>query len=226
MRTRSHAEPTVVVTVKDPHVVDRDYLAKAVALARGLDCRLALVHVAWSAHARNVALAGRGTARDVRSWLQEDALLGLHRWAARAVEAGAGATPVVLWGWPESDQLVRYVVRTRPRFVLVRSPARRPLGRFFKAYHDWELLRGVPAPLLLVREAGPWRRPRVVAAVDPLHDHEKTADLDERIVGTAAEVAAALGGALHLVHAAARTGLTGVPGRPATSGAAGRAEPV
>jgi universal stress protein E len=54
---------------------------------------------------------------------------------------------------------------------------------------------------LLVKTAAPYRRPTVLAAIDPTHAHAKPSGLDERILDYGAQVGRALRGALHVVHA-------------------------
>jgi universal stress protein E len=68
-------------------------------------------------------------------------------------------------------------------------------------FNDWELLRRSPVPVLLVKRAQPWRRPGVLAAIDPMHSFAKPARLDGEIMSAAQLVAEALGGKLHLAHA-------------------------
>jgi universal stress protein E len=65
---------------------------------------------------------------------------------------------------------------------------------------DFELIRRSPLPLLIVKGSKVWRRPRVLAALDPSHARDKPRSLDERIVDAAAAASAVLGGTLHLAH--------------------------
>jgi universal stress protein E len=66
---------------------------------------------------------------------------------------------------------------------------------------DWNLIRNCPGTLWLVKPRPPGRRPCFVAAVDPLHERDKPAELDHRIVRTAQALAGALGGDAHVFHA-------------------------
>jgi universal stress protein E len=54
--------------------------------------------------------------------------------------------------------------------------------------------------VLLVKRGGLYRRPRVLAAVDPDHRCAKPVRLDREIVEAGAQIAAALHGRLHAVH--------------------------
>jgi len=66
---------------------------------------------------------------------------------------------------------------------------------------DWNLIRSCPAPLWLVKPHPISDRPRIIAAVDPLHERDKPAELDHRIVDAAVRLCSAVDGELHLVHA-------------------------
>jgi universal stress protein E len=66
---------------------------------------------------------------------------------------------------------------------------------------DWELLRLSPVPVLLVKSPRPYRRPAVLAALDPGHAFSKPAKLDQEILRVAGLVTDALHGTLHAVHA-------------------------
>jgi nucleotide-binding universal stress UspA family protein len=66
---------------------------------------------------------------------------------------------------------------------------------------DWELLRQSGVPLLLVKRPGVYRRPVVLAAVDPDHRYAKPQRLDREILQASAVFARALRGTLHVAHA-------------------------
>jgi universal stress protein E len=65
---------------------------------------------------------------------------------------------------------------------------------------DWHLIRKCPAPLLLVKDRKLGAEPHVIAAVDPVNEHDKPAALDDRIFHFSADLARVLRGHLHVVH--------------------------
>src|SRR5262249_48954915 len=75
------------------------------------------------------------------------------------------------------------------------------LQRTLLSNTDWNLIRDCPAPLLLVKPRRIAEHPLVLAAVDPVHEHDKPAQLDDAIYKFGAELCARTGGTLHLVHA-------------------------
>ena len=65
---------------------------------------------------------------------------------------------------------------------------------------DWNWIRDCPVPLLLVKGREMAATPTVLAAIDPVHEHDKPARLDDAIYEFGVELCAKTGGVLHLVH--------------------------
>jgi len=74
-------------------------------------------------------------------------------------------------------------------------------SRLLLANTDWELIRNCPCPVLIAKTRRAWRRPAVIAALDPFHAHEKPAALDRQILKVGKYFARELRGALHAFHA-------------------------
>jgi universal stress protein E len=112
------------------------------------------------------------------------------------------------WDYPAHEAVVRAAGRARADLIV----AERHAGRHFAAgllrLTDWELLRLSPVPLLLVKRPGLYRRPVVLAAVDPDQRYKKPERLDREILQAGAQLAGALRGALHVVHAYSPVPLT------------------
>jgi universal stress protein E len=96
--------------------------------------------------------------------------------------------------------IVRKVVESRATLVLKDTHYLAPLRRSLFSNTDWNLIRLCPATLWLVKPRPLSVTPCIVAAVDPLHEHDKPAELDTKIVVAAAELAAATHGDVQLFH--------------------------
>jgi universal stress protein E len=75
------------------------------------------------------------------------------------------------------------------------------LQRTLLTQTDWHLIRKCATPLLLVKDRKLAAEPIVMAAVDPVHEHDKPAALDDRIFNFAAELARTVRGHVAVVHA-------------------------
>jgi universal stress protein E len=102
---------------------------------------------------------------------------------------------------PLHDSIVRKAQDSAADFVIKDTHYHSVLRRSIFSNTDWNLIRNCGATLWLVKPRPAGKRPCFVAAVDPLHERDKPADLDHRIVRTAKGLAGALGGELHVFHA-------------------------
>ena len=102
---------------------------------------------------------------------------------------------------PLHDSIVRKAQDSGADFVVKDTHYHSVLKRSIFSNTDWNLIRNCAATLWLVKPRPPGKRPCFVAAVDPLHEHDKPAELDHRIVRTAEALSEALGGEMHVFHA-------------------------
>lgn len=145
-------------------------------------------------------------------WIPEpgvrEQLMGKHRTkldglATPLRDRGLSVRVDVAWDHPFDAAIVRKVAESKPWLVAKSTRHHNLLQRTLLSNTDWHLIRDCPAPLLLVKARAINDPPRVFAAVDPLHEHAKPADLDDRIFGFAATLAGQTHGELHVLHAAA-----------------------
>jgi universal stress protein E len=123
--------------------------------------------------------------------------------AAPLRERGLSVTVDVAWDYPLADAIVKRAAAERPWLVAKDTHHHTLVQRTLLTDTDWQLVRECPVPLLLVKPRDIGAKPIVLAAVDPLHVHDKPATLDDAIYKFAASLAESSGGALHLVHASA-----------------------
>ena len=106
----------------------------------------------------------------------------------------------VAWDHPLHDGIVRKVEACQPWLVAKDTHHHNVLKRTILTNTDWYLIRECPVPLLLVKPNAIDETPKIFAAVDPLHVHDKPARLDNEIVKLARTLADGVGGELHLLH--------------------------
>ncbi len=129
--------------------------------------------------------------------------LKLEELAAPLRQRGLSVTVDVAWDFPLAEVLVRRAAAERPWLVAKDTHHHTLLQRTLLTNTDWQLIRECPVPLLLVKRRAVASKPVVLAAVDPLHVHDKPAVLDDAIYKFGAALCESSGGTLHLVHAAA-----------------------
>jgi universal stress protein E len=104
------------------------------------------------------------------------------------------------WHAPLEQGIGHHVIRTRPDLVVKETHRHVAAGRADISYTDWNLIRQIPVPLLLVRRK-PWPPAvQVAAALDPCRPAERPVVLDETIVGEARSLSGLLGGMVNAYH--------------------------
>ncbi len=174
-------------------------LSKAAQIADKCGAELVLFHDL----ATPLFVGAPGPQQGMRAVLRDGrrvALAGLEKLAAPLRARGLSVSTVAEWDYPPHEAIIRAARHARADLIVVQARARHRFSSLL-SYTDWSLLRDSPLPVLLVKSPQPYRRPRVLAAVDPAHAFAKPADLDATIMRQAAALAGHLGSATHVVHA-------------------------
>jgi len=133
-------------------------------------------------------------------------------------DKGLNVSVDVAWDHPLDEGIVRKIVASEPWMVFKDTHHHNVLKRTVLSNTDWHLIRQCPAPLYLVKPAPLPPNPRIYAAVDPVHEHDKPAALDHAIMDLGQTLAGNLGGELHVVHAyAVPSSLVALEGVPAAN---------
>lgn len=101
---------------------------------------------------------------------------------------------------PASDAIIAAALDLEPRFVVKGTHYHSPAERATFADVDWQLIRKLDYPLWLVKAEGWTASPVVIAAVDPMHAHDESGTLDQRIVELGKDLSERSSGRLLLLH--------------------------
>jgi universal stress protein E len=198
----------ILVAVKEPTAKPQPALAKAAQLARALDAALVLFQAIDAPLYLESSGPGLTDIRNIERSTQESCRKRLERHAHRVRRLGVRVEVSAEWDYPAYEAVVRAARRADADLIVAEQHAGRHTGAALLHLNDWELLRRAPVPVLLVKRRGLYRRPRVLAAVDPDHRYAKPAQLDRDILTVGARIAEALRGSLHVVHAFSPVPLT------------------
>jgi universal stress protein E len=194
----------ILVAIGDVRHAPRSQLRKAATLARALRASVELFHSINEPIAMDL-MRGRGDGKATVSgaWdlVEQRSQKLLERLAGESIFRGVQVRAATSWDYPAHEAIVRRVLATRADLVVAATRAHRQAARLFLTNTDWELIRQCPCPVLLTKSPHDYRKPAVIAAVDPFHAHAKPARLDERILRAGAALADRLGGELHIFHA-------------------------
>jgi universal stress protein E len=174
---------------------------KVVAIAKSCNASVELFHAITSALMLPMRTAGARSIEDLKRECVELHELRLARLAACARNRGVAITWSAAWDHPPHEAIVRRAERSGADLIIVECHKGKRGNPRLMYLTDFELLRNSKLPVLLLKDAAAYRRPLVLAAVDPAHAHSKPLDLDTRILADASDIAASMRGKLHVVHA-------------------------
>jgi universal stress protein E len=193
----------ILVAVREVNAISPAVLGKVASLARASDARIELFHALNQALGLDAIRRGRrpDAVPDTAERIAQRSLARLERVAASPRLRGLKVSTHVEWDYPAHEAVIRRALTQSCDLVIAQAQPRHFASRLLLANTDWELIRHCPMPLLLIKRGGPYRRPAIIAAVDPFHDRAKATGLDALLATRAASWAKSLKGQAHLFHA-------------------------
>jgi universal stress protein E len=192
---------TILVAVKDPGSKSLPAVIKAAQIAHAWGAQLELFHGINTTLYTDISRLQSESLADVESDIRAQHLNALDRIADRLRAHGINVTISAEHDFPVYEAIVRRARLINADLIVAECHAGRRIAPWLLHLTDWELLQHSPLPVLLVKNAHPYRRPIVLAAIDPTHAFAKPTRLDEEILRRSANIQRALHGSLHAVHA-------------------------
>jgi universal stress protein E len=200
----------ILVAIVDPSAAANKAVRRAGELARKTGARLELFNALPSAV--SAGMAHTETGQFTRLVVERNRRL-LERTASRLRRVELIVDTNVQTGYPVHEAILRQVRLTKADLVVIEARKHNAFARLLLTQTDFELIRRCPIPLLIVKGRAAWRRPRILAALDPYHANDKRSELDGEIVHSARVIAAAVSGSVHAAHVY-RPLATYIPGVP------------
>ena len=193
----------ILVAIGDILRAPRSELRKAGALARAARATVELFHAIDEPDPERSFLetATRQEVDEQRAAIVEKYQRRLERFAHDPSLRGVSARCTASRDYPAHAAIIRRALAAHSDLVIATTRGRRFGARLLLRNTDWELIRHCPVPLLIVKSPRAYRRPAVLAAVDPFHAHARPADLDARLLETGGAMARLLHGSLQVFHA-------------------------
>lgn len=113
---------------------------------------------------------------------------------------GMSVTSAISHDRPAHDAIIASALAIEPRIVVKGTQYHSPAERATFTFTDWQLIRKLATPLWLVKHNQWQDSPVIVAAVDPMHENDTEAGLDQIIVDAGKSLASKCGGNLVLLH--------------------------
>jgi universal stress protein E len=189
-----------ILVVLDPTAHQQPALDRATDLAEQLSMHLELFVCYYDADIAAGRISTLWIEKPAREQLMAIIEKKLEALAAPLRERGIEVSSEVAWDHPLDDGIVRKILASEPWMVVKDTHHHNVLKRTILSNTDWSLIRRCPAPLLLVKLDPTSVSRKICAAIDPMHEHDKPAELDDAIFRMAATLAEATDAELHVVH--------------------------
>lgn len=190
------ATPTSLMVIVDQDLRLTPALMRAAALARKSGESLLLVRFEFDRVIERAARQGF----DLQAYL-DGRRQKLEALAALVRGDGLRVDTRVFWGRPLMARMLLAILAEQPQLVVKDVRTEPALKRLLFTPEDLDLLRQCPAPLMLVRGGAHALPQRVLAAVDPLDEHDRPHELTAQVLKTANRLAMQCAAQLDVVHA-------------------------
>jgi len=190
-----------ILCVIDLDVVEQPAMKRGAWLAKHLDAELELLICYYNEYLSDSRLGNYPSLENA----QEDILGGLKRrlelLAEPLRESGLVVNTTSTWDHPLYEGIVRHAIACDADIVFKDTHHHSAVSRALLTNTDWNLIRICPVPLWLVKPQDISDKPTFVAAIDPLHEHDKPAALDDEILVITKALADASDAEVHAFHA-------------------------
>ena len=189
------------LVVIDPTVTAQPALERAAWLAAATGAELRLLICYYNEYLSGDRLFDSRSLAKARDEIVENQQKHLDELANELREKGIDVSTVAVWDHPLYEGIVRQAVASNADLVVKDTHHHDRLTRALLTNTDWNLIRSCPMPLWLVKPGAVDNAPAFLAAIDPTHQHDKPAALDDRLIGIGKQLASATAGTLHAFHA-------------------------
>lgn len=189
-----------VLAVVDPTVEEQPAVRRAAWLAQRSGAELELLVCYYNEYLSGDRLFDSPSLEKARDEVIQNHEKHLETLAEPLREQGIVAKSTAIWDHPLYEGIVRHAVETGADIVIKDTHHHSAMTRALLTNTDWNLIRTCPIPLWLVKPVDLSDAPVFVAAIDPMHQHDKPAALDDEILHVCRTLSDKVGGEVHAFH--------------------------
>ncbi len=190
-----------ILAVVDPTVADQPALRRAAWLARACKVELELLVCYYNEYLSGDRLFDSPSLEKARDEVIRNHEKHLETLAEPLRSDGVVVKTSAIWDHPLYEGIVRHAIESQADIVVKDTHHHSAVTRALLTNTDWNLIRTCPMPLWLVKPVEMSAMPKFIAAIDPMHQHDKPAALDDEILHVAKGIAERVGGDVHAFHA-------------------------
>lgn len=190
-----------ILAVVDPTADQQPAMQRAARLARATGASLELLICYYNEYLVGDRLFDSYSLHQARDEVLEGFVQTLELLAEPLREGGLEVTCTALWHHPAHEGIVEHAEKSGAGIVFKDTRHHSALRRAFLTHADWSLVRACRVPLWLSKPIPFPDKPVFIAAIDPLHEHDKPAALDDEILRVAKTLARQTGAEVRAFHA-------------------------
>ena len=189
-----------ILAVVDPTAEIQPAMHRAAWLAQHTGAELELLICYYSAYLSGDPFFESPSLDRARGKLISEEKRQLEDLAEPFRQQGIVVKTTALWDHPLYKGVVREILKSGADIVFKDTHHHSAVSRALLSNTDWSLIRTCPVPLWLVKPRDVGTEPAFVAAIDPIHDRDNPAELDEEVLQTSQMLGRKVGGVVHAFH--------------------------
>ncbi|MDH3611651.1 MAG: universal stress protein [Gammaproteobacteria bacterium] len=189
-----------VLSVVDPTAQDQPAMLRAAWLAKKAGAELNLLVCYYNEYLSGDRLFDSPSLEKARHEVMANQEKHLEQLAEPIRQSGVVVTTTAVWDHPLYEGIVRHCVASGADIIFKDTHHHSAVERALLTNTDWNLIRTCAAPLWLVKPHGLADTPIIVAAIDPMNQHDKPAALDDEILQISKLLAKNVDGNVHAFH--------------------------
>lgn len=189
-----------ILSVIDPTVKDQPAMRRAAWVAANTGAEIELLICYYNEYLSGDRLFDSRSLQETRREVLDGYEKYLETLAQPLRESGLTVTTRAIWDHPLYEGIVRHAAALNADLVFKDSHHHSAISRALLTNTDWSLIRACASPLWLVKSGELPKNPVMVAAIDPMNEHDKPAALDDEILMLSKSLAQASQAELHVFH--------------------------
>jgi universal stress protein E len=189
-----------ILAVVDPTAEDQPAVGRAAWLAKSCGAELELLVCYYNEYLSGDRLFDSPSLENARKEVIANQQRHLEELAEPLRKKDILVKTSATWDHPLYEGIVRQAVESGANIVFKDTHHHDAVTRAFLSHTDWNLIRTCPTPLWLVKPGPCLEKPRFLAAIDPMNQHDKPAALDDEILKVAKKLADNLDGEAYAFH--------------------------
>ncbi|MDX1500137.1 MAG: universal stress protein [Woeseiaceae bacterium] len=189
-----------ILSVVDPTVEEQPAMERAAWLAGRTGAELELLICYYNEYLSGDRLFDSPSLEKARQEVIANHEKHLEAYAEPLRKNGVVVRTTAVWDHPLYEGIVRHALESGADVVFKDTHHHSAAARALLTNTDWNLIRTCPVPLWLVKPHDMGDEPVIIAAIDPMNQHDKPAALDDEILNLSKFLGAKTGGAVHAFH--------------------------